>query len=50
MSEKIIKIKSETDKLLEECIKTFREHHPEFEQMKISRNKIIYEIAKYYKD
>lgn len=41
-------VRSDTDKLLKQCLKVFVEDNPEFEQVPISRNKIIYELAKFY--
>jgi hypothetical protein len=48
VSEKIVKISNTTNDLLEECIVVYRKAHKEMNEIKISRNKIIYEIAKYY--
>lgn len=48
MSDKIVKISKNTNDLLDECIIVYRKAHKEFDEVKISRNKIIYEIAKYY--
>lgn len=31
-----------------DCRAEFLKHHPELSQMRISENKIVYEIAKYY--
>lgn len=45
---KQVKIKKETDEIIDQCEKSYRFHHPEFNQINLSRNKIIYEIAKYY--
>jgi hypothetical protein len=50
MSEKIVKIKDTTNDLLDECIQVYLKHHPEMREIKISRNKIIFEIANYYKE
>ena len=36
------------DEYVEECKKEFIKHHPEFEAMPLSYNKIIYEAAKFY--
>ncbi len=44
----LIRILPKTDDLLNECKEEFLKHHPEFEQMTISYNKIVYEMAKFY--
>lgn len=48
MGYKVAKIDYDTTDLLDSCIKEFLRHHPEMEKVKISRNKIISEIAQYY--
>lgn len=48
MSYKIAKIDNETDKILDKCVEEFVKHHPEFRKIKISRNKIIDEIGRFY--
>lgn len=45
---KVVHIKKDTDDLLDVCIKDFIGHHPEFKNIRISRNKIIHDIAIYY--
>ena len=45
---KNIKIDDDTNDILDNCIKEFLTHHPELMKIKISRNKIIYEMAKFY--
>ena len=45
---KVIHVKNKTDNILMDCINEFLRHHPEMKEIKISRNKIIYEIAKFY--
>jgi len=41
-------VKKDTRKLLEKCIDEFRTHHPEFDEIPITQNKIIYEVCKFY--
>ena len=48
MSYKQVKIRISTDKMIDSCEESFRFHHPEFDHMKISRDKIVYEMAKFY--
>lgn len=48
MGYKVAKIDYDTTELLNNCIKEYLKHHPEMEKVKISRNKIISEIAIYY--
>lgn len=43
-----IKIDTENLEELDKCVTEYRRHHPELDKIPISRNKIIYEIAKYY--
>ena len=43
-----VKLKRETFDLLQECINDFIGHHPELKHIPISKNKIIYEMAKFY--
>jgi len=45
---KQVKIKQKTDDLIDQCVKSFRYHHPELDEIPISRNKIIYEMANFY--
>lgn len=48
MTSKLIRIDSKTYDMVEDCINDFIRHHPEFKEVPISKNKIIYEIAKFY--
>lgn len=48
MGNKLIVIDDETDNLLNQCIEEYLYHHPEMKKLKISRKKIIFEIAGYY--
>lgn len=48
MTYKTIAIKPDISILLEKCKEEFLDHHPELQNMPISYNKIIYEIAKFY--
>jgi len=41
---------SVADMIRLECVKEFRRHHPELDEIAISDNKILYELAKYYLD
>ena len=41
-------VKKETALKLNDCVKEYRRHHPEFDGIHISRNKIILELIKYY--
>ena len=45
---KRVVIKSKTTELIECCRKEFLRVHPEFAEIPISYNKIIYEMAKFY--
>lgn len=48
MGYKTIKIDDETDELIDKCIEEYLRHHPVMKKILISRNKILYEITKYY--
>lgn len=48
MSYTNIRIKNTTNTLLDDCVNDFLQHHPEFKEIPISRNKIIFEIATIY--
>jgi len=48
MTYKQVKIKKETDEMIDQCVINYRHFHPDFDHMPISRNKILYEMAKYY--
>lgn len=48
MGYKVAKIDYDTVDLLNSCIEEYLNHHPEMKKIKISRNKIISEIAIYY--
>lgn len=48
MYNKNVRINSEVDELLAECVRDFLTHHPEMKGLNISYNKIIYETAKFY--
>jgi len=41
-------INKDTARMVEDCKKEFLSHHPEFEKIHISANKIVYEMARYY--
>lgn len=44
-----LKVKSETKKMvIEDCKKELLLHHPELKNMKISQDKLVYELAKFY--
>jgi len=45
---KQIFISNDTDEMLKDCVQDYLQHHPEMEQIPISYNKIVYEIAKFY--
>ena len=45
---KQIRVKKDTDELIDDCIAEYLKHHPEMRKIPISRNKIIYEIGKFY--
>lgn len=45
---KQVKIKQKTDELIDQCVRSFRYHHPELDEIPISRNKIVYEMAIFY--
>ena len=45
---KQVKIKNNTDELLDKCVYEFLRHNKKMREIKISRNKIIYEIARFY--
>lgn len=48
MGYKQFKIKESTEKLVDECVQSFRNHHPELDHIHVSRDKIVYEIANFY--
>jgi hypothetical protein len=48
MTTKQVKITKVTDDKLDECIQSFLRHNKKFNEVYISRNKIIYELANYY--
>lgn len=48
VSYKKVNVDKETDDLIKECIDDYKKHNPQFEKIPISRNKIIYEVCKYY--
>lgn len=41
-------VKDVTFELVHDCIEVFLKHHPEFEHIPITQNKIIFEMAKFY--
>jgi hypothetical protein len=43
-----IVVDEETFQLLDECKKDYLKNHKEFEKIPISKNKIIYVIARFY--
>ena len=45
---KQVKIKKETDEIIDDCIIIYRSYHPDFDHLHISRDKILYEMAKHY--
>ena len=45
---KYVALKPEVKEMLSECKKDFLKHHPELEEVFITDNKIVYEMAKYY--
>lgn len=45
---KQIRIKDNTNDILNKCVQEFLRHHPELKEIPISRNKIIYEVCKFY--
>jgi hypothetical protein len=48
MGYKLAHIDEEVNELLDQCTREFIAHHKEFEKIKISRRKIIYEVCKFY--
>jgi len=48
MGYKQYKIKCQTDDLVLKCVEEFLRHHPEMKEIKISKNKIVYEMARFY--
>ena len=48
MSYKKVNVDIQTDDLIKDCINDYKRHNPQFEKIPISRNKIIYEVCKYY--
>jgi len=48
MGSKNIKIDDETDELLHKCKDDYLNHHPELKKIRLSYNKLLYEIAKFY--
>lgn len=45
---KQVKIRKNTDEILDDCVKEYLRHHPEMRNIPISRDKIIYEISIHY--
>jgi len=45
---KLLPVKPNTAKAVEACKRIFRHHHPEFDEIPISFNKIIAELCKWY--
>jgi len=43
-----LSVKNKTYELVLECVIEYRKHHKEFDQIPISQNKIIYEMALFY--
>ena len=48
MSYKTIAIKNNVSELLEEAKEEYLKHHPEFKEIPISNNKILFEVLEYY--
>jgi len=48
MSYKTIAIKQKSYDLLDDCEFIYRKYHPELVLIPISKNKIIYEVCKFY--
>lgn len=48
VTRKVLKVDKNTDDLLMQCKEEYLQHHPEMRKIPLSRNKIIYEISKYY--
>ena len=48
MGYKQVKIRKNTDEMLDLCVVEFLRHHKELKNMPISRDKIIYEISRFY--
>jgi len=45
---KLIRISKTTDDQLDSCFKDYLRHHPEMKEIKISYNKLIFELSKFY--
>jgi len=43
-----ITVKNSTNMMIKDCKKIFVKYHPEFEEIPISDNKMVYELAKRY--
>jgi len=43
-----LNIRPDTKKLVENCVLLYLKHHPEMQHIKISQDKIIFEMAKFY--
>jgi hypothetical protein len=50
MTYKTIAIKQKTYDYVEDCEFVYRKAHPEFERIPISKEKILFEICKFYLD
>ena len=50
MSKSYVKLSvcKSTMEFVEDCKKIFLQYHPEFEHIKITQDKIIYELARWY--
>jgi len=43
-----IRVTEQTKELIEQCESMYRKHHPEFDGVPLSRNKILLEMGRYY--
>lgn len=50
MTRKTVQLSPKTCDMVKECEVIYRKYHPELDEIRISLNKMVYEIARYYRD
>ena len=43
-----VAVRKETAEMLEDCKENYLEHHPEMQHVKITKDKILFEVTKFY--
>ena len=46
--DRVVCSKETKETIMEECVKIFLKHHPEMKGIKITQEKIMYEISRFY--